>query len=218
MKTLIVFAVCAAALAAPKADAAGLALTGKAGSLGLGLELTAGLTDRVNVRVGGNTFSFNRTFHQDQDEFGADVKLRSITALLDVHPFGGGFRLSGGFVANRNEAGITGQSSSGYDIGDSHYSSAEVGVLTGTAKFKKAAGYAGFGFGNAVREGRKFGVVVETGVVFQGSPDVTLGANGTLSGDPGFQADLRREELNVEDDAHQFKYYPVFSFGISYKF
>lgn len=203
---------------ASAAEAGGVALSGRASTLGLGLELTAGLTDRLNVRVGGNTFSIGRTFTEDEDEFDLDVKLRSLTALLDVHPFAGGFRLSGGFVANRNEAALTGQSTSDYDIGNSSYRASDVGALTGTVDFKKAAGYAGIGFGNAVREGRKLGVVFDTGVVFQGSPNVTLRASGPISGDPGFQADLRQEELNVEDDAHQFKYYPVLSFGISYKF
>lgn len=203
---------------ASAAEAGGVALSGRASSLGLGLELTAGLSDRVNVRLGGNAFSYDRTFTNDQDEFGLDIKFRSLTALLDVHPFAGGFRLSGGFVSNGNEAALTGQSTSDYEIGNSRYSTAEVGALTGAVDFKKAAAYAGIGWGNAVRAGRKLGVVVDTGVVFQGSPNVTLSASGPIAGNPGFQADLRQEELNIEDDAHQFKYYPVFSFGISYKF
>jgi len=203
---------------APAAEAGGIALSGRASTLGLGLELTAGLTDRINVRLGGNAFSYDRTFTNDQDEFGLDIKFRSLTALLDVHPFAGGFRLSGGFVSNGNEAALTGQSTSNYDLGDSRYSTSDVGALTGTVHFNKAAAYAGIGWGNAVREGRKLGVVVDTGVVFQGSPNVTLSASGPIAGNPGFQADLRQEELNIEDDARQFRYYPVFSLGISYKF
>lgn len=205
-------------LAASAAEAGGVALSGRASTLGLGLELTAGLTDRLNVRLGGNTFSYGRTFTEDDDEFDLDLKLRSFTALLDVHPFAGGFRLSGGFVANDNEASLTGQATGTYDVGDSTYSASDVGALTGIVDTKKGAAYAGIGFGNAVREGRKFGVVFDMGVVFQGSPNVTLRANGPISGNPGFQADLRQEELNIEDDARQFRYYPVLSFGISYKF
>jgi hypothetical protein len=202
---------------ASAAEAGGVALSGRVSSLGLGVELTAGLTDRLNVRLGGNAFSFSRTFTEDNDEFDLDLKFRSFTALLDVHPFAGGFRLSGGFVANRNEAGLVGRSTS-YEIGNTTYDASDVGSLIGTVDFKKAAAYAGIGFGNAVRAGRKLGVVFDTGVVFQGSPNVTLGASGPIAGDPGFQSDLRQEELNIEDDAHQFKYYPVVSFGISYKF
>ena len=205
-------------LLASAAEAGGFALSGRASTLGLGLELTAGLSDRINVRLGGNAFSYSRTFTQDEDEFDLDVKFRSLTALLDVHPFAGGFRLSGGFVSNGNEAALTGQSTSDYEIGNSRYSTAEVGALTGAVDFKKAAAYAGIGWGNAVREGRKLGVVFDLGVVFQGSPNVTLGASGPIAGDPGFQQDLRQEELNIEDDARQFRYYPVFSLGISYKF
>jgi hypothetical protein len=220
MKKLIYIAGCflGSLLLSSAAEAGGVALSARASTLGLGLELTAGLADKVNVRLGGNTFSFGRTFTEDSDEFDLDLKLRSFTALLDIHPFGGGFRLSGGFVANNNEASLTGQATDSYDIGDSSYSASDVGALTGIVDTKKGAAYAGIGFGNAVREGRKLGVVFDTGVVFQGSPNVTLRANGPIAGNPGFQADLRQEELSIEDDARQFRYYPVLSFGISYKF
>src|SRR5688500_6002440 len=102
---------------ASSAEAGGVAISGRAGSLGLGLELTAGITDRLNARVGGNAFSYSRTFDQDDgDEFDLDLELRTFTALLDLHPFGGGFRLSGGVVSNSNEAGVVGRSPDSYEI------------------------------------------------------------------------------------------------------
>src|SRR5947208_281717 len=78
-----------------------VALGGKAGSLGLGLELTVGLSPQWNARLGANGFNYTddrrRAGHLEYD---ATAKLRTGTALLDWHPGGHGFRLSGGLVYN----------------------------------------------------------------------------------------------------------------------
>lgn len=205
-------------LAASAAEAGGVAVTGRASSLGLGVELTAGLSDRLNVRVGGNMFDYDRRLDVDENTFDIDLEFRSYTALVDVHPSAGGFRLSGGFVANGNEAGMVGRSTDSYVLGGTTYSAAAIGALTGSVDFKKAAAYAGIGWGNAVRDGRTWGLVFDLGVVFQGAPDITLGATGPIAASPEFQADLRQEELDLEDDAREFRYYPVISLGLSYKF
>jgi len=55
-------------------------------------------------------------------------------------------------------------------------------------------------------------------VLWQGEPDVTLDASGLLSLDPGFQAALEAERLELEDDMSDFKAWPVISLGFVYKF
>ena len=54
--------------------------------------------------------------------------------------------------------------------------------------------------------------------MFQGVPGVSLTADGTMSGNPAFQADLAKEEADVQDEADKFQFYPVLSIGISYQF
>jgi hypothetical protein len=200
-------------------QAGGLAVSGRASTLGLGAELTARLTNTVNVRLGGNLFDYSRSFTQDDDDrFALDFELRSLSGILDWHPSGGGFRLSGGVIGNGNQAGLVAQAAAAsYEIGNGRYAVSDVGSLTGTVTVGNVAGYAGIGFGNPVARQKRIGLVLDLGVAFQGSPEVTLRAAGPIAGDPAFQADLTREEAEFNDDARRFRYYPVISVGISVK-
>lgn len=80
------------------------------------------------------------------------------------------------------------------------------------------APYVGIGWGNAFGRSRRWGFVTDLGVAFTGSPDVALSATGTLASDPGFRADLAREEADLEDDLEDFKIYPVFSANLYFRF
>jgi len=57
-------------------------------------------------------------------------------------------------------------------------------------------------------------VAVDLGVFYQGSPEVTL----TQSSGAVSAADLAQEEKNLEDDLAVFKFYPVVTFGLFYRF
>lgn len=199
--------------------AGGVAVAGRASTLGLGAELTAGLSDRVNVRLGGNIFTYSRSFTQDDsDQFDLDLELRSVSGILDWHPSAGGFRLSGGVIGNGNKAGLVARAAgASYEIGNNRYAVSDVGSLTGTANVGNVAGYAGIGWGNPVGEGKRLGVVFDLGVAFQGSPQVTLRATGPIAGNAAFQQDLTLEEQEFNDDARRFRYYPVISLGVSVK-
>src|SRR3982751_1022053 len=107
-----------ALLAAPARSQ--VALGGKAGSLGLGLELTVGLSPQWNARFGLNGFDYPDDHREvSQIEYDATARLRTATALLDWHPGGHGFRLSGGLVYNdtRIDAHSLPPPSGIYDIG-----------------------------------------------------------------------------------------------------
>jgi hypothetical protein len=75
------------------------------------------------------------------------------------------------------------------------------------------------GLGWASR-GQGFGFGFDLGVVYQGSPGVTLIPSGPPSviNDPTFQADLERERQAVEDDISEYDLYPVVALTLSYTF
>ena len=197
------------------AEGAGIGL--KVSSLGIGAELTKSLTPRLNVRVGGNFFNYSYSGFEDDIDYDFDLKLKSFTGLLDLHPTGGSFRISGGLVANSNKLEAVGVTTGTYSIGNGSYTPSQVGTLTGKIDFKKSSPYAGIGFGNGAK-GKGLGVIFDLGVVFQGSPQVSLTATGTASSNAQFQNDLRREQTSLQEDLNQFKYYPVLALGISYRF
>jgi len=198
--------------------AQGIAVSGRVSTLGLGIEITKSFTETINIRLGGNYFSFSSDGTTDEIDYERDINLRSASISTDWFPFEGGFRMSGGLLFNGNGLNSTAKPAVEFNIGDIAYPSIQVGILTGEMNFREFAPYLGVGWGNAVGEDKKFGIVFDLGIVFQGSPDVNLSASGLIALDPTFQRDLAEEEKNLEEEYEDFKYYPVISFGVTYRF
>ena len=122
-------------------------------------------------------------------------------------------------MLNGNELNMkaTGSNTS-YDIGDTTYTASEVGTLTGNVEFNSFAPYVGIDFGNSVTKSKEFGFMFDLGIAYQGSPDVSLSATGTLSNNATFKEELRKEEKALQDDLDNFTIYPVISLGVTYQF
>jgi len=205
-----------------------VALGGKAGSLGLGLELTVGLSPQLNARLGANGFNYTDDHRQvSQIEYDATARLRTATALLDWHPGGHGFRLSGGLVYNdtRIDAHSLPPASGIYDIGGVPVPVALVGTLNGRIDFDPVVPYLGIGWGNAVAPGSKVGFFLDAGAMFQGKGKVKLTPNtpaGSPLNDPVARAALdillQREENDIEKDVADYTVYPVVAIGLTYRF
>ena len=196
---------------------AGIGITGRAGSLGLSVEVTQSLVPMVNVRGGINWFNYDFDGTESGVHYDMDLKLQSFTALIDFHPIPlMSFRLSGGIVFNSNGVDMVSDQVSGtINVGGTDYPVSDVGNLTGKADFKATAPYFGIGWGNAASS--RIGLAIDLGVALQGSPQIELTATGELATDPSFQASLNQEVLELEDEFSWFKYYPVISVGLSLK-
>ncbi len=211
---LITFALTPAAFA----DAGDIALTAKGGTLGLGAEVTVGLAQTFNARVGYNTFSYNSNSVQSDIEYDYKVNFKSIPLLVDWHPYvDKGFRVSAGVVINNTEI-TAATSQSTYTIGDYTYFASQVGMLTGRVDFNQVAPYAGIGWGNALSKGSSLTVVADIGVLFQGTPQLELIAHSPYATNPEFQRQLAKEVADIKTTTDKIKYYPVFSLGLAYKF
>lgn len=195
----------------------GMAL--KAGTLGAGIEGTVGLTETLNTRLGFNYFSMEHDLTESNVDYEFDLDLMSISLLVDWHPLNNGFRFTAGAMYNGNEVDATGKPTGGsYSINNTTYTAAEVGTLTGRIDFDDFAPYFGVGYGNAVGKNKKWNFVFDLGLMYQGSPNVSFAANGTSSGLAAFQSELEAERRQLEEELDDFSFYPVISFGISYKF
>ncbi|MBI3899701.1 MAG: hypothetical protein HY308_15605 [Gammaproteobacteria bacterium] len=209
---------------------AGLLLTGtanaagefglgvKAGTLGFGLEGIYSLSEQFNLRGGFNKYSHDGDEDASGIRYDGELDLQTAGLMLDWHPFSGTFRISIGIFNNQNEVTLTATPTSDQTIGGSTFTASEIGTLSGKVEFKKTAPYLGIGWGNAVGKGNRFSFNFELGALFQGSADVTLSSDGTLADDSTYQAALRTEEQEAEDDLDDFKIYPVIAFGMSYRF
>ncbi|MFH0908017.1 MAG: hypothetical protein V1929_04585 [bacterium] len=208
----------AAGFATSSAAQGGLALGAKVGTLGPGVELTGYLVGDLNIRAGFNYLPYSYEFEEDGINYDADLTMQSALILLDWHMFGNNFRFSAGLTINDNILEVTGATSEPEEIGNSLYTPAEIGTLKGRATFDQLAPYVGIGYGNAVADDVALSFVFDLGIIFQGTPDIDLSSSGTMASDPQFQADLKEEEQNIQDEADSFKIYPVLAFGIAYYF
>ena len=188
----------------------------KAGTLGLGLEATWRPLAYLDLRAGLNSYDYDTS--DSYVGIGYDVQLDLstyyITANLRV-PLSP-FRMTAGVFSNGNEVMLTSDPNAVYDVGGTIYTGAQVGTLMGGVDFDSTAPY--FGFGADFRLADTFGLNIDLGVLWQGSPRVALAANGPIASDPTFQTDLEAERVALENDLDKFKAYPVASIGFSFNF
>ena len=196
---------------------AGIGIAGRAGTLGIGVEVTQSLIPMVNVRGGLNWFNYSFDRTKSDIRYGNDLKLKSFNAFVDFHPFPlVGFRLTGGIVFNSNGLDMQSESvSATIEIGGETYNQDEAGMLNGVVDFKSTAPYLGIGWGNAANS--RIGLAIDLGIAFQGSPQVELGATGQLANTSAFIKELNRERDELQDGLDGFKYYPVIAVGLSFK-
>lgn len=194
------------------AGADSFAVGAKAGTTGLGIEVTWPLSDSVNLRGGYYGFDYDTDLEEEGVEYDGDLRLRNAAVFADWHPFGGSFRLSAGGVQSGNE--FKGSAEGDLEVGENTYSS----QLQAKVGWSGLAPYLGLGFGNAMSGGR-LSFSFDLGVKFTGSPEVRL--DGSVN-DPALEAafaeDLERERVRLEDELSDAKYYPVVSLGFAYRF
>ncbi|WP_449258317.1 hypothetical protein [Chlorobium limicola] len=212
--------VCAAVGAPDKGYAADIAGGLKVSSLGAGIEGILGITSDLNLRISANAFSYGATTYKSGNSIAYDLNLLSFPVLLDWFPLGddSGFRVSSGVIINNNEYKANAEPADSYDIGGVDYTAAEVGSLNGGVTFGSLAPYVGIGWGNPFTTESRLSFSFDLGIAFEGDPEVSMTASGPIASDPTFQANLQRETDDIKDEIEAFKYYPVVSVGIAYRF
>ncbi len=192
----------------------GLGVSVGVSTLGVGAQLSWKPNPYVGLRAGYNYFTYSYDGSTSDVDYDFDLDLSNAPLLIDVHPFGGSFRLTGGVLFNWNslDADAKGHTieldGQEFDISD--------GWLKGDIDFNTVAPYAGFGWSWGGDKGLQF--ALDFGVVFQGSPDVDLDADNRLYETPGFKEALKAEEDRLQDEVDNFEYYPVISIGLGFRF
>ncbi|MFZ5466347.1 MAG: hypothetical protein ACOZAI_03705 [Pseudomonadota bacterium] len=223
-RTLLAAAFLAACSTSVLAD--GVAVGANAGTKGLGLELTHGVLDNLNVRGAFNTFSYGYDTTEDGIKYDGDLDLRNAGLMLDWFPFRGSFRMSAGAMYNGNKFKGKGNGSGVYELGADDTRYTIDGELRGEIDWRNFAPYVGLGWGNPVA--KNWGFTFDVGVMFTGSPDARLTATGTatpeggtpidVSTDPTFQQHLAEEQARLNDEIEDAKFWPVVQLGLHYKF
>lgn len=197
----------------------GVALGAKIGTLGVGGEMTVGVNQNMNLRGGGSWAAFSVNRKIEDVDYDLDLNLTAFPLLVDVHPFGNNFRISGGVIfQNRAKAELKATPNKDVTIGDHKYSPDVIGTLSGSIESaRRIAPYIGLGFGNAVEPYTAWSFSFDLGVALQ-TYNVDLTADGPGMSHPAFAEDIRKEEEKIQDDADSLKIYPVLAFGVAYHF
>jgi hypothetical protein len=193
-------------------SAQSFAVKANVGSMGFGLEGAVQAMENLNVRVGGNFLSASYLYETGSgDEFDLDseVKLGMFSALVDWHPYKTNFRLTGGLVYNGNvmNAGLIPKQT--YEIGGDTYTPDDLGALDAEFTFNKIAPYVALGFGNPF-SGSNFGMNMDIGWIFQGSPKVSMTAEGLL-------APSAEQAPQLQENMSWWNGYPVFTLSFYYR-
>ncbi|NNC76791.1 MAG: hypothetical protein HKN77_02440 [Woeseiaceae bacterium] len=188
----------------------------KVGTTGLGLEGRWNPVPYMDLRLGVNSYEYDDSGDKSGINYDATLNLDSYYATANFRFPLSPFRVSAGVYANGNELNLISQDDLVYDVGGQTYTSAEVGTLRSTTSFEDAAPYLGFGYDFSLFG--KVGMNIDLGVLWQGSPVVSLTADGLAANDPGFQSALENERQQLEDDVKDYKAWPVATLGFFYNF
>lgn len=206
-----------------------------ASTLGFGADAATAVTSRSNVRFGFHVFNFGVNQTKDGIRYDSTLNLRSLEATYDYYLFHGLHVSPGVLLYNGNKLTATASVPGGrsFSLSGTNYISAVNNPVTGTGRVglgRKAAPMVLLGVGNLLpRNQRHLTVNFDFGVVFQGSPAATLNLNGVacdsrgqncqnVGTDPSIQSNIHSEQDKLNKDLKFFKYYPVISLGVGWKF
>src|SRR5262245_11997286 len=206
----ILFAALAATAGAAQAGGAGVRI----GTTGVGADIGWDIAPTLGGRIGLSGGSISRDFSTDDVSYDGKLKLANANLFLDWSPLGP-FRITAGVIPNNNKVDLTGTPN------DAVLAASGV-TLSGNVKPGNTwAPYLGVGYGNVWTKGVNF--YFDLGVMFMGSPKVTLQAN-CVPGAVGaaqcaaLQGSVEAERQRVEDKVKKFEYYPVANIGITIGF
>lgn len=221
-KSILCLALLAASASSAYAANSGIGVN--VGTLGLGLDYVQPVTPSLNGRLGFDTYSYSHSQSNSGIDYDAKLKLNTVHALADWHPFEGSFRLTGGLMFNNNKLSLSGKPTGGtYTINGNVYNATDVTDLSASIDFKHVSPYFGIGFGNPVANDKAWGFSADIGVLYQGSPRPSLSATcgpaiaGTATCTQ-LQSDTAAQQSKLANDLSNYKWYPVISLGAYYHF
>ena len=214
-KTAVVLtALCALAL--PATASAQLGVAARAGSLGVGGEVSYGLTRMLGVRAGIGFMPVTISGTYGDLEYDVKPPETVWNIGVDVYPFGGGLRLSAG-VLNRPEWTMEGVYTGSTTVGGQTYTGT-VDLQAILTNERQTAPYVSLGFGRA--SGRGMGFFMDLGGAFMGEGDIEL--TGQCDSCPpsqqaSFQSSVQAEEEQAEADIREYvKIHPILQLGFRF--
>lgn len=204
------------------AAAQSLWLGGRAGTFGVGFDVSVAANDWFVLR--GGTGGHNA--HTDLTSVYrlADNRTGTLQFPKRIYTIGadiemGNFRIGGGMLYKSEDPYYAIRLGDGatIDIGEGSYTEPEVTQLTTTLRSEPWAPYVLVGFGQHNASG--LGLFLDVGVAFLEHTELRMSAKGDPSvlRSRGFRDDLRAEQRSVRDDLGDLvNFWPILNLGIRY--
>lgn len=203
-------------------------------SLGFGVQAARPLPRRSDVRGGFNFYTYNTSFSEDGADYATSVGLRSVNLQFDKYLVAGLFASGGALVWNGNhgDATVSVPAGQAFSLGQVTYISNAAAPVHGDSAIdlRSFAPLVSLGYGNLASKGH-IAYTIEAGVAFHGTPQATLSLSGSactptaigpicqnIATSPGIQNDVAAQQVKINDDISNFKYWPILQFSIGYKF
>jgi hypothetical protein len=219
-----VLALAALATAASAQAQVGAAVTVDLGTTGAGVHLVVPMESNLNGRFGANYFKHDFEKRSGLVDYKMDGKLATFDVLFDWYVVPqSSFRLTGGLVYNGTRFKAVGvpTASRSFTFNGNTYSTTDIGRLEGDVTFRRAAPYIGIGWGNALSPNKRWNFAADLGAFYQGKAKVNLIPYGCTTSNAvcgKLARDVAVEEVRLQDEAADFKVYPVLRASISYSF
>ena len=192
----------------------------KIGTLGVGADFEYIYNSFLGLRANLNGFSYKDSGKLEENDYNYAINLKTIGVLVDYHPWQNAFRFSFGMYENLSTINAKVKPTSGeIVVADHKYKSRQIGDINTDILLNKKNPYFGLGFSSTEIKGVHFSL--DVGVLYIGSPQAKLTAKAA-KGYEGLQdileKEARIEEEKINNDISKYKYYPVLSVGMQYKF
>lgn len=190
------------------------------GTTGIGGSLWITASERFTITLGYGALDIDEDYSTDEADYTGSAKLANGHALLNWHPFKGGFHLTGGAILADDQFDAVAQPAAGttYEFDGVTYQASEVGNLTASVLIADdIVPYAGLGWSTSPhKEG--LGFFIDLGVMFSGSVTAELAADGPLASNPTFQQNLEQERQDLQAELDEYEIFPVVRLGVMYRF
>jgi hypothetical protein len=189
------------------------------GTPGGGVSALYSLSPNFVVRGSYDALKSDRDDSYSDIDYNARLDFSSPGAFIDWRPTGNALFVSAGAFLGSRDVNLDATPTSNTTIGGVSHTLAQIGAPTGEIELESTAPFLGLGYDNTFTKAGHWGFRLLAGAAFGDAPEVDLNASGgTLSNDPTFQAWVRDEEANIQDDADNSKVLPVVQAGLTYKF
>ena len=189
----------------------------KASTYGFGADVGYRLNDKLLLKAGYDSFSFNFDTTLDQESvivgLNGVIENASLGAYVD-YQLAGKLYLSAGIIDGGLSSMVSGRSLSDYQWGDVTIPSSQLGTLNfNVAPKNSLLPYVGLGLGKLLNGEKTINFALEVGAINLGGSNVDVAATGAFAPSASNSAFYQQENLNAIFDLLQW--YPIVKFNLA---